>query len=274
MKIGVVYACEVHFQVMEFLDAVPYEKYCQMFPVADFAEQLLRGVKAMHENGLSHLDIKPDNIVVVKEDENKFVVKMFDVLGGYFFESPGKSKISCETKNLVMTREFSSPEFKLQENFDVIDYDMWSSVVTIVHFLHLKIGFTDYFKYYPQNQEDWNIVLDVGVEEFYNRKLFEKSKTCFLFRKKEFDLSKFSSELIDFLCEMTHPKPEERYHNKEIDIFSHPLFGKDLQNKKKVTRFSLVPWTPSSSFEPHPFKHESRFVSKLRMDINNLSNRD
>ena len=244
------------------------KKYALKLSVADFAEQLFKGVKAMHDAGLSHLDIKSDNYMII-ENEHRFVVKLIDVLGGYDFGN-GSPEISYErAKGLHITQKLLPPEYS--RKFSVVDFDMWKSTLAIVFFVDPDMNNVNLIEYFPEDQEDWNIVLEMRIHGYPTYELYEKSKTCFLFRKVEIDLSKFSSELIDFLCEMTRPKPEERYHNKEIDIFSHPLFGKNLQNRKKVTRFSFVPWTPSRSFEAPPFKHNVNYVRAVQMDINDLS---
>src|SRR5688572_26190554 len=97
--------------VMEFVEGVPIDRYCdeQRLPIARrlrLFEAVCAGVQYAHENLVVHRDLKPDNILVMRDGTPKlldFGVAKLAGVGTTPGDEPG-------TATWLMTPDFASPE--------------------------------------------------------------------------------------------------------------------------------------------------------------------
>ena len=101
------------FFVMELVDGVPIDQYCDdaLLPIderLDLFRKVCSGVQYAHENLVVHRDIKPDNILVTKDGVPKlldFGVAKILSRDGTLPEDPGATAATW-----IMTPDYASPE--------------------------------------------------------------------------------------------------------------------------------------------------------------------
>uniref|UniRef100_A0A674N2M6 Protein kinase domain-containing protein n=1 Tax=Takifugu rubripes TaxID=31033 RepID=A0A674N2M6_TAKRU len=121
--------------------------------VRHITEQLVTALHHLKTIGLIHMDMKPENVMIVDRHEKPLQVKLVDFGGAQM-----SGNIDFET--LMFTKMYSSPEVLLESEMNEA-LDMWSLGVTA-------------FKLPPDH------VLDKGqqTEEFFNRRTNDHS-SCF-----------------------------------------------------------------------------------------------
>lgn len=119
-RIGNPYICDVTdwgevadgrvFFVMEFLDGPSLAreiKRCRRLPperVFPMLRQVAKALGAAHEKGIVHLDMKPDNVLLIERDGRRDYVKVVDFgIAGLLGQSGGGSKV-------MGTPEYMAPE--------------------------------------------------------------------------------------------------------------------------------------------------------------------
>jgi len=147
----------------------------------DMVRQLSEGVNYLHELGIIHRDMKPDNILVM-EKENSYIIKIIDF---------GLSKImslSEKTHDGVGTIFYVAPEVLLKNPYDS-KVDVWALGVILYYILSKKLPFND------ENFSEENIAM----------------KT--IFSKVEFNSSiweKRSKESRELICRCLNKDPKKR----------------------------------------------------------------
>ena len=80
--------------------------YCKSLTLSDLislSQQLICGVKNLHESGVIHRDLKPENILVENKGENK-ILKIIDFGESFILgQTPEDVKLGC-------TLPYSPPE--------------------------------------------------------------------------------------------------------------------------------------------------------------------
>lgn len=121
------------FLVMEYVDGTPLDQWIKMFhPVPSdltlrIAEQVVEGIAHLHDRGLVHRDVKPENVMVTPS----FDVKVMDL--GVVWSDSG-TRLTPEGEHLGTTRN-SSPELLLGKGFDRRT-DLYSLGTVIYAVLH------------------------------------------------------------------------------------------------------------------------------------------
>lgn len=134
-------------EIIESESAIPEEDAIFIF------HDVCKAVKTLHEQGVAHLDIKPENILITNEGE----VEICDFASASYLE-----KISSD-KCFVCTPSYTAPERFSTGKFDGAAADVWSLGIL----LHVLI--TGYFPFsnsssvqYPRNL-DFNFVSSVAT---------------------------------------------------------------------------------------------------------------
>ncbi len=98
-----------------------------------YLPQIISGLKYLHSNKIAHRDIKPDNILVIREqDIQKDVIKIIDY---DFLKIMDESKI-----HTVGTPYYVSPEIYTQDNY-TCRTDLWSLGVSLYYLLTRKMPY-------------------------------------------------------------------------------------------------------------------------------------
>ncbi|KAJ7053990.1 kinase-like domain-containing protein [Mycena amicta] len=113
-----------------------------------FGRQLINAVKALHENGVVHLDIKPDNILA-----NGFELKLIDFGHAYDFkvEQPHTPIFWADNgtrqclKGIAGTKHFMSPLVETNKRYSY-DADLYSVGVTLFQWITQSYAFPKFFR--------------------------------------------------------------------------------------------------------------------------------
>ncbi|KAF4355497.1 hypothetical protein F8388_015251 [Cannabis sativa] len=133
--------------LLEFIDKSPL--YNESKQVKCYVQSILKGVECIHDKGIVHCDLKPDNILLVKEkeDDDYFVAKVSDF---------GSSKMANDCRTPVRgTYEYQAPECrndKIQEQYS----DIWAVGVIVLFMLTKKWNWKDKLsKYISEDAKDF-----------------------------------------------------------------------------------------------------------------------
>jgi len=101
------------FFVMELVDGVPIDRYCDENRLSindrlDLFRKVCAGVQYAHENLIVHRDIKPDNILVTKDGVPKLLD--FGVSKILSLDTPQVEDIPAMNATWLMTPDYASPE--------------------------------------------------------------------------------------------------------------------------------------------------------------------
>jgi serine/threonine protein kinase/transcriptional regulator with XRE-family HTH domain len=188
------------YLVMEYVDGVPLDKWIvQYFPLPrrlllQFAEQLIRGISHLHENGILHRDLKPQNIMIT----STFDVKIMD-----FGVVRVKSDLHITpSETFLGTIRNSSPEMLFGKEYDERS-DLYSLGTIFYALLHGD-------QVFAEEKQFARLVSSVR----------DKSPTLDLAAKRD----DVSSALFGVTQKLLEKSPERRYrHAPEIQEVLQPV---------------------------------------------------
>ena len=97
----------------------------------DLAKQILSAVSFLHSHGIMHRDIKPGNILLFREDDGKYTVKIADFsISKYAYKALGKTHTSGSG-----TSGYQAPEIENgtgEESEYGLEVDAWSVGLTLL----------------------------------------------------------------------------------------------------------------------------------------------
>lgn len=192
------------------------------------AKQVLSALKYLKLEGITHCDIKPENICISNNQIEHFEVKIIDF---------GSSFIKPKRNNFyVQSRFYRAPETILGINYDNC-IDIWSFSCVIFEIFTGKplfpgksnleqiIRYTKLLGMPPLK------MLDVGKNtlKYFHKEIssYEKNKSLFTFQLAEYDQHR-RVELINSIG------PYKLYNNSEFDFqkaFDKKMFKKELMYK-------------------------------------------
>lgn len=136
------------YLVMEYLEGRSLETLLQshapfdLQAAVEITEQLLLALNAAHEKGIVHRDIKPDNILLVHDQNNsKPTVKLIDFGVSKISSRPGSSSKLTQTGTFIGTPAYAAPE---QANCDnTVDHraDLYSVGVVFYEMLTAELPY-------------------------------------------------------------------------------------------------------------------------------------
>ncbi|XP_066940015.1 uncharacterized protein [Macrobrachium rosenbergii] len=212
------YAAGGDLQTLLDEDVVPYER-----DVINFTRQLLEGLVFIHDRNIVHLDIKPQNLVLMGEFPD-CAVKLCD------FEISRVLTPRREIREILGTPDYVAPEIILYEPITT-KTDMWSlGVLTYV----LLTGFLPF-----GGETDQETFLEISLGELdFPEELFED----------------ISAEAIDFIKKLLIRNPQLRMSAREC--LEHAWMKADLSKakippqttqKSSISSPVVTPTPPSSS---------------------------
>ena len=150
-------------ELCEFsLDKIINEKKGDIKELKEIIEQLNNALKIMQDNGIIHQNIKPENILIKKSENNKNIYKLTDYR---------LLKIFKENNNKE-TFEYIAPEIRNNLNDSKLKVDLWS-IGIIIHKL--------YFGNTPKNniiQKTKSNYLDDLIQNLIVEIPFDKNNIC------------------------------------------------------------------------------------------------
>lgn len=152
---------------------------------------LLAGIKVLHKNQIVHLDIRPENILVINDSFK---------LGGFF-----KAKIAYDNEYIegdYGSIDYQAPEIFNGKPYDGFKADVWACGIFLFKILTGKLPFSDSDHMFKENDEQYR----------------QKIKTRILNNEIEYP-SYLSDEVVDLLKQIFVNNPSERISLK--DIMSH-----------------------------------------------------
>ncbi|XP_045126429.1 serine/threonine-protein kinase par-1-like [Portunus trituberculatus] len=198
------YAAGGDLQTLLDEDLVPYER-----DVISFTRQLLEGLVKVHDLNLVHLDIKPQNLVLMGEFPD-CDVKLCD------FEISRLLTPGREVREILGTPDYVAPEIILYEPITT-KTDMWSLGVLVYVLL------TGFLPFGGDTDQETFLEITIGELDF-PEELFED----------------ISAEAIDFIKKLLIRKPQSRMSAREC--LEHSWMKADL-SKAKIPPQPLKPPT-------------------------------
>jgi serine/threonine protein kinase len=110
--------------------------------VVEIAKQVCAGLAAAHKLGIVHRDIKPDNIMLVEEDDGSLVVKLLD-FGIARLSEAQSANINTKPGLILGTPAYMSPEQAAGSIGDQIDArsDIYSLAIVVYEMLTGRVIF-------------------------------------------------------------------------------------------------------------------------------------
>ncbi|ODV97003.1 hypothetical protein PACTADRAFT_48782 [Pachysolen tannophilus NRRL Y-2460] len=185
------------------------ELYC-------FFKQLCNGIKYLHEQEISHRDLKLDNLMV----NNKGILKIidFDAMTQNNFQSFG----------IVGSKKYLAPEVYSKLSYNPIKIDIWSIGIILYYMINRK---------YPWDIANLN---DQNYNNFYN-------KLITIYEFQNTNNEKMTKDLIKFISKLLDVDPETRISIKEFPNFNWFKKIKDCNHTHHLDSLNtLLSHQPSS----------------------------
>lgn len=174
----------------ELFDAIVNAGSFSESDAANMIQQVLVGLKLLHDNGVVHRDLKPENLLLSVDDKGKTTVKIAD------FGLSGLIDNTEDMKKFCGTEGYAAPEIVKNIDYDS-SVDMWSLGVIVYILLS---GFKPFDSDSPY--ELYQMVITADYEFF----------------SPEFD--EISDEAKDFISKLLQPDPKNRMTAN--DALKHP----------------------------------------------------
>jgi eukaryotic-like serine/threonine-protein kinase len=110
--------------------------------LVEIARQLCAGLNIAHKLGIVHRDIKPDNIMLARDEQDSLVVKVLD-FGIARLSEPGEDGVKTKSGVIMGTPYYMSPEQALGNTGDKIDArsDIYSVGMVVYQMLTGRVAF-------------------------------------------------------------------------------------------------------------------------------------
>ena len=218
--------------VMEYVDGITLADLVKYFApgthsLAVIVQEVLKALKHLHNKGVMHRDIRPDNILLGKNGQ----VKLIDF---------GSSTKVTELHSLIGTRWFMAPEL-IESDVQVYDHkiDIWALGVTLIEMMDVV---------YPDLSEDSDIHAAIKlIVESIEPQIVDNNVPVADTVVKDFlrhclqvdpNLRPTASELLDHdLMEFALENSEEKLANLVVAAIN----TKEMENDKETVSSLAVP---------------------------------
>jgi formylglycine-generating enzyme required for sulfatase activity len=139
---GQIYVAMEYVEGETLRDAINERGALPLAEVVEITRQVCTGLSAAHKLGIVHRDIKPDNIMLAREDDGSLLVKVLD-FGIARLSEPGTTGAQTKTGMVMGTPFYMSPEQALGSTGDKIDArsDLYSLGMVVYQMLTGKVAF-------------------------------------------------------------------------------------------------------------------------------------
>ncbi len=135
-----------YFYAMEFIDGETVESFMRRRGAVptkmalEIVSQVTRALAAAEKQGLVHRDIKPSNLMLARDDDEEFTVKVID-FGLAKAVSPDGAAATLTLGGFLGTPHFASPE-QLEERVLDVRADIYSLGATLFYMLSGRVPFS------------------------------------------------------------------------------------------------------------------------------------
>ncbi|HKV38556.1 MAG TPA: bifunctional serine/threonine-protein kinase/formylglycine-generating enzyme family protein [Blastocatellia bacterium] len=139
---GQVYVAMEYVEGRTLRDLIRLRRTLTPREAVEITKQIAAGLGAAHKIGIVHRDVKPDNIMLAKEDDGRLVVKVLD-FGIARLTEAGSEGGQTKTGVVMGTPFYMSPEQALGNTGDKIDArsDIYSLAMVVYQMLTGKVAF-------------------------------------------------------------------------------------------------------------------------------------
>lgn len=176
--------------------------------------EIVEAVKSLHKIGITHRDIKPDNMFFVGEGQN-MKLKLCDFGLSTVFKDEKYVKIYLNEH--VGTPAFVAPEIIKHKSYDGEKIDVFSIGVTIFSLLTKKIPFQACKNSYELTQTLYRYITKRKISEYW----------CVLEHSKEVNLKPLSDDFKELFIKMVESNPKKRI---TLDEIMDSKWMKDIKN--------------------------------------------
>ena len=164
--------------------------------------KILRGVKAIHNAGICHRDLKMENILL----DDKFDPKICDF--GYGAEIKGKDG-SGKLDLFVGTNEYCSPEIQLNIEYEGVKVDIFSLGFVLFTLVTCNFGFQEATK----GDKYYKNIIENKTNDYWN-KILQSNKVSI--NLKNLISNTLTKEFKDLYIKMISYSPDQRPSIDEI----------------------------------------------------------
>jgi len=211
----------------ELFDILYYTEKLEPILARTYFRQLVSGISFMHDNGIIHRDIKPQNLLL----DHKYNLKITD-FGLSKIDPTGNSNVKMNEWH-VGTRGYQAPEILLRKK----DYDKKVDIFAMGVVLFILLGGYPPFEHARENDKWYGFIVHKKYKNFW-----KSHRNCGL-RQQETDLI---TRMICF-------DPEKRISMEKIQ--KHPWFtSKEIlsqENIIKVLRYRHQKMEQLRNTDPH-----------------------
>jgi formylglycine-generating enzyme required for sulfatase activity/serine/threonine protein kinase len=139
---GQLYVAMEYVDGQSLRDLIAEQGALPLETVIEITRQVCAGLYAAHKLGIVHRDIKPDNIMLARDEDGALVVKVLD-FGIARLSEPGATGTQTKTGVVMGTPFYMSPEQAMGNTGDKIDSrsDLYSLGMVVYQMLTGKVAF-------------------------------------------------------------------------------------------------------------------------------------
>jgi serine/threonine protein kinase len=177
----------------------------------DYFKKIVEAVDYIHSQGVAHLDLKLENIVI---NEKTKTVKIIDFGGSCVCKLQHRLDNKCEEDQEIVkiagmrgTEAYMAPESFMLSRYDPLKVDIWALGIIFYEILYRALPWSDSRRFNKRYNDHYSFFNNTNKLIPYIFKLYPKNDN---YQDKEYIL------LNTLLIKMLNPSPELRSNIKEI----------------------------------------------------------